>query len=102
VSKQKQNLLTSLANNSVTQTNVSFSRRHPTGAAILIVESLTIKYFAGCITGFDTGIVLILLRHRRNGVAELATIKMTLALILQTRNSFILFSQLHTQVCGCT
>jgi hypothetical protein len=59
VSIQKQNLLTPLASNSVTQTNVSFSRRHLRGAAILIVESLTIKYFAGCITELDTGIVLI-------------------------------------------
>ncbi len=66
----------------MTQTNVSFSRRHLRGAAILIVESLTIKYFAGCITGFDTGIVLIHLRHRRYGVAELAKVKLTHALTL--------------------
>ncbi|MFO0001366.1 MAG: hypothetical protein ACK559_09560, partial [bacterium] len=56
VSIQKQNLLTSLANNSVTQTNVSILRRHLRGA---VSKILTIKCFAGCKTELETDIVLI-------------------------------------------
>jgi hypothetical protein len=59
VSIQDQKSLVSLANNSVTQTNVSFLRRHLRGAAILIVENLTIKCFAGHVTELEPGIVLI-------------------------------------------
>ncbi len=44
------------ANNSVTQTNVSFLRRH-LRCGYTYVENLTIKCFAGCVTELETGIV---------------------------------------------